>query len=103
MRHSFVRGDIRTDFNLIDGDLVVNRVQDVETIIERNKYLQGERQKRAGTFHHIGTIPNIILEDWMKKSGENILAMSNEEFGLFIKRKLRDPDNAAFRTTNLRI
>jgi hypothetical protein len=95
--------DVLTDYHLIDGNLVVNRVQDVETIIERNKYLQGERQKFAGTFHHIGCVPNVILEKWMNESGENILAMSSEEFGQFVKRKLRDPDNAAFRTTNLRI
>lgn len=94
---------VRSEFHLIDGNLVVNRVQDVQDIIDRNRYLQGESQKFAGTFHHIGCVPNVILEKWMNESGENILAMSGEEFGQFVKRKLRDPDNAAFRTTNLRI
>jgi hypothetical protein len=101
---SFVRGEVRTDFHLIDGDLVVNRVQDVADIIDHNKFLQGEAQKWAGTYHHIGCVPNVILEKWMNEEGApNILAMPSEEFGQFIKRKLRDPDNAAFRTTNLRI
>lgn len=94
---------VKTDFHLIDGDLVVNRVQDVEPIIDANKALQSVAQKWAGDFHHIGTIPNVILEKWINESGVNILAMPNEEFGQFIKRKLRDPDNAWLRTTSRRI
>lgn len=95
--------DVSTEFHLIGGDLVVNRVQDVEGILDRNKALQNAQQKWAGDFRHIGTIPNVILEKWINESGHNILAWSNEEFGQFIKRKLRDPDNAWLRTTSGRI
>ena len=96
--------DIRTEWYLHDGDLTVKRTQDVQDIIDWNKYLQGESQKFAGTFRHIGTIPNVIIEKWMNEEGApNILAMGNDEFGHFVRKKLRDPDNAAFRTTNLRI
>lgn len=95
---------VKTDFHLVDGNLVVNRVQDVQTVIDWNRYMQGESQKFAGDFHHIGRIPNVIIEKWMNEEGApNILAMPTDEFGQFVKRKLRDPDNAAFRTTNLRI
>jgi hypothetical protein len=95
---------VHTKTHLIDGDMIVHRIQDVETIIDWNKYMQGEAQTWAGTFRHIGRIPNVIIEKWMNEEGApNILAMPNEEFGQFVKRKLRDPDNAAFRTTNLRI
>ncbi len=94
---------VRTDFHLIEGNMVVNRVQDIEPIIDINKALQNESQKWAGDFHHIGTIPNVVLEKWINDEGVNILAMPNEEFGQFIKRKLRDPDNAWLRTTSRRI
>jgi hypothetical protein len=95
---------VKTEWYRDGGDVTVRRVQDVEDIIEWNKYLQGESQTWAGTFRHIGTIPNVIIEKWMNEEGApNIIAMSNDEFGQFVKKKLRDPDNAAFRTTNLRI
>ena len=104
MKSTYFREGVQTDFHLIGDDVVVHRTQDIEAIIDRNKFLQGESQKWAGDLRHIGTIPNVILEKWMNEEGApNILAMPTEEFGQFIKRKLRDPDNAAFRTTNLRI
>lgn len=86
-----------------DGNLVVERVQDVETIFDRNKYLQNEAQTWAGDWHHIGSIPNVILEKWMNEEGVNILKMPAEEWGQFIKRKLRDPENMWLRVTNRKI
>ncbi len=79
------------------------RVQDVETIFDRNKYLQNEAQTWAGDWHHIGSIPNVILEKWMNEEGVYILKMPAEEWGQFIKKKLRDPDNMWLRTTNRKI
>jgi hypothetical protein len=79
-------------------------VQDVESIIDRNKSLQNEGQTWAGTFRHIGTIPNVILEKWMNEEGApNLLAMSGDEFGQFVKRKLNDPDWRWLKTTSGRV
>jgi hypothetical protein len=95
---------VHSEFHLKDGDLTVRRVQDVESIIERNKFLQGEGQTWAGAFRHIGTIPNVILEKWMNEEGApNILAMGTEEFGQFIKRKLNDPDWRFLKATSGRV
>lgn len=98
--------EVRTEFHLVDGDLIVNRVQDVESILDRNKVLQNTQQAWAGggegRWHHFGTIPNVVLEDWMNKDGCNVIAMSNDEFGQYVKRKLRDPDNMWLRTTDRR-
>lgn len=94
---------VKSEFHLIDGDLTVRRVQDVEDIIERNKALQTESQTWAGTFRHIGTIPNVILERWINESGTNVLSMGNEEFGQFVKRKLNDPDWRWLKTTSGRV
>jgi hypothetical protein len=41
---------------------------------------------------HIASIPNIILVRWMDEDGVNVLGMSSEEWGKYIKRKLDDPD-----------
>jgi hypothetical protein len=95
---------VHSEFHLKDGDLTVRRVQDVESIIERNKFLQGEGQTWAGAFRHIGTIPNVILEKWMNEEGApNLLAMSGDEFGQFVKRKLNDPDWRWLKTTSGRV
>tara|TARA_R110000868_G_scaffold138516_1_gene352715 strand:- start:5240 stop:5536 length:297 start_codon:yes stop_codon:yes gene_type:complete len=86
-----------------ENKVVVERCQDIETILDRNKYLQNEAQTWAGDWHHIGTIPNVIIEKWMNEEGVNILKMPADEWGQFIKRKLRDPENMWLRTTNRRI
>lgn len=83
-----------------DGLIYAERIQDVEKILDWNKALQGEAQEWAGDWHHIGTIPNVVIEKWMNDDGCNILAMRGEEFDRYIKRKLRDPDNAWLRTTS---
>jgi hypothetical protein len=94
--------DIITRFHRdeAEGLIYAERIQDVEEILEQNKALQNENQKFAGDWHHLGTIPNVILEKWMNEDGCNPLAMSGDEFGKYIKKKLRDPDNAWLRTTN---
>lgn len=83
-----------------EGLIVIERVQDIEPILDLNKYLQNEPQAWAGDWHHIGTIPNILIEKWANEEGVNILGMTAEEWGQFIKRKLRDPDNKWLRTTD---
>lgn len=81
-----------------DGDhFTVESVQDVEPILERNKELQKIPQK-SDWGRHIACIPNVILLKWMNDEGVNLLAMSGEEFGAFIRRKLNDPDWRHLRT-----
>lgn len=76
------------------------RSQDVEAILEHNKQIQNIDQKWAGEWHHIGTIPNVIIEKWMNDEGCNLLAMTGDEFDLFVKKKLRSSEWAWLRTTN---
>jgi hypothetical protein len=87
-----------------DGDrMVAKRTQDIEAILDHNKRLQNQSQKFGGygdaRWHHVATIPNVIIEKWMIEDGVNLLAMRSEEFEKFIEKKLRDPDNAWLRTT----
>jgi hypothetical protein len=75
-----------------DGDrLTIEHAQDVEAILDRNKALQSQPQ-RSDWGRHIATIPNVVLVKWMNEDGVNVLGMSSEEFGAFIRRKLDDPD-----------
>jgi hypothetical protein len=75
-----------------DGDrLTVEHAQDVAAILDRNKALQSQPQ-RSDWGRHIATIPNVVLVKWMNEEGVNVLGMSSEEFGAFIRRKLDDPD-----------
>lgn len=77
--------------------LVVERVQDVEPILERNKLLQTIPQ-RGDWGRHVACIPNVILERWINEEGVNYLALPGEEFSRLVRRKLRDPDWRHLRT-----
>lgn len=74
---------------------VVERIQDVEDIIEANKALQNEPQTRAGTFRHIGQIPLVIYERWYNEEvqrGNVNIELFGEEMEKVVARKLQDPD-----------
>jgi hypothetical protein len=90
---------IYSEYIFKDGDLTVNRVQDVEPILDKNKWLQTVAQPWAGTFRHVATIPNVILEKWINEEGAPVLSMSKQEFSQFIKKKLNDPDWRYLKTT----
>jgi hypothetical protein len=92
--------EVATRLQLRDGDLTVERVQDVEDIIERNKALQGEPQ-RSDWGRHVATIPVIFLERWLNEEhgrGNTELRLFTPEFDALIKRKLRDPEWRFLRT-----
>jgi hypothetical protein len=82
--------------------IVAQRIQDVEDILEHNKYLADQKQTFAGTWHHIGEIPNVIIEKWLNEDGIMLASLVGDDFGKWVKRKLRDPDNAAWRVTDKR-
>ena len=86
-----------TQLELTDGTLAVRHYQDVEDIIEANKRLRATPQK-SDWGRHIATIPNVILVQWMNQEGADVLRMSSDEFGAFIRKKLADPDWRHLRT-----
>jgi hypothetical protein len=84
----------------LDSDgraLTIEHVQDVEAILDRNKALQREPQK-SDFARHVATIPNVVLIQWMNQEGADVLRMSSDEFGVFIRKKLADPDWRHLRT-----
>lgn len=77
----------------------VERLQDVEAILERNKALRnhddGFNSDRSG--RRVASVPMIVWEMWIKEG------MDPTNPGEFLKRKLNDPDFAYLRTSEGRI
>jgi hypothetical protein len=92
---------VTTKLKIDNGDLIVQRTQDCEPIIEHNKVLQGIPQASTGTEtwgRHVASIPNVIIEQWCVESGVNLFALPQHEFARFIKAKINDPDWRWLRT-----
>ena len=81
------------DYDESEDRLIIERVQDVEPILEANKRAFNDADtswKRE--MNHVARIPKVIIDEYMKR-GINLLA---DEAAL--KRFLNDPDNRLFRT-----
>jgi hypothetical protein len=78
----------------------IQRHDDVEPTIEWNKKLQNEPQTRTESFHHIASIPAIVIEQWLQESG---LSYGSKEFTLFMRKKLKDRDWIFLKTTDKRL
>lgn len=92
--------EVHTQWVADGKDLVVNRVQDVEPILERNKVLRGIAQP-SDWGRHVATIPNVILERWFNEEwqrGNVSIRMFSPEFDAIVERKLQDPDWKWLRT-----
>lgn len=80
----------------------VERLQDVEDILEDNKRLQGEQQ-RSDMMRHTGRVPAVVIEQWLNeehKRGNTSLRFLGPGFDDWLIRKLKDPDNRAWRVDN---
>lgn len=93
---------VETRFHLDPNGTTINveRVQDVEDILERNKRLRTEDQ-HGDWGRHIASIPNVILERWLNEEtarGNQTIRWGSKEFDELVAKKLRDPDWAYLRT-----
>lgn len=80
-------------------EITIERVQDVEPILEHNKALRTIEQ-RSDWGRHVASVPNVILEKWLNEEWErgNIhMQFGSEEFYSMVERKLQDPAYKAFR------
>lgn len=83
------------------GKVAVERVQDVEDIIERNKRAQNETQDFSTGWHHIAEIPSIFIEKWCNEKQVSYRELMADFNGIVLK-ILRDPDYQFLRTTSRR-
>lgn len=76
--------------------------QDVEPVLDLNKRLQNESQRRAGAFHHVGFVPDVFALKWFNEEWErgHRMRWMDEEHMRIIWRKLQDPDWKFLRTTD---
>ena len=84
----------RIHLDLNGRDITVERTQDVEDIIERNKALQTIEQ-RSDWGRHVASIPVVFLEKWLNEEwarGNTTIRLFDAEFNALLARKLRDPD-----------
>lgn len=93
-----------------DDRLIVGAHQDVERIIEENKWRQtsghdGYSQNRA--MKQVAEIPNTAIYEWLLADGlvPNLMQAlpGKRERHAWLKKKLNDPENRFFRTTSKRI
>jgi len=79
--------------------ITIERVQDVEPILEHNKLLRTLPQNSDWGRHRY-SIPNVVLEKWLNEEwtrGNTTMTFGSEEFYTMVERKMQDPDNKAFK------
>jgi hypothetical protein len=79
-----------------DGKLILQRSQDIESLIKINKHEAETAPSMHGdaAIRKVGSIPFVIAEQWSRECGASI---GTREFALYCKKKLMDGDFAAFR------
>lgn len=85
-----------------DGKAIVQYSQDVETVIKMN-HEQREAEGscgRIGEFHQTMRVPEVVMLDIKFKHGWDYM---NPDHWPFVKKLLKGPEYAAFRTTNRKI
>lgn len=98
------QGSLETTFHWDEGEesFVLSRTQDVEAVLNANKALANERisgfSSAKQSFLKLGEIPLIIIEQWIKEDGVNVLAQPKKEMSDYLHRKLADPQYTFLRT-----
>lgn len=93
---------VSTKLHVSNGDVTIERVQDVEPILEANKAemnSHGDYTKFNGDMHKVASVPNVIIEQWIKE-GINVF---DPNHAAAVKRKLNSPEYAYLRTMRGRI
>jgi len=79
-----------------DGNLIVDRSQDIKSLLDANHELSLTAPSMHGdaAFRLAGRIPLVVAEQWSKECGE---AVGTKAFGEYVKGKLMDGDFAKLR------
>ncbi len=95
--------DVRTEISCKNGELTVNRVQDVEPILEANKAAMSNapswRPYAGSNLRHVASIPLVVAEQWLKE-GLDIIgpASKTPEMRRKLAQKLNSNEYAYLRT-----
>lgn len=74
-----------TKWGVEDGKVVVKRSQNVQDILDQNREKQIDGHNKRSDMRHVGSIPFVVLEMWIKESG---LQLGSKEFAEYVKKKL---------------
>jgi hypothetical protein len=87
-----------------DDGVTIRRVQDVEGHIKSNLEDQAKGGNDLSFGRRVASIPNVIIEKWMKEEGLNIFDMHKDPaIRRAVFRKLNDPEWRYLRTDNSRL
>lgn len=94
--------ETRLHYDWAEENLVVERRQDVEPILNFNKklYTHNDGYSPDRTLRRVASIPNVVIEQWETQEGINVYTKEGWER---VKRKLNDPDYLFLRTAPGRI
>jgi hypothetical protein len=84
-----MQSNLQTKYFDEDGKIIIQRSQDIETILEFNKQRNIEGHNRKSDMRLAGSIPFVVVEQWVKESG---LKIGSKEFSEYIKKKLMSGD-----------
>ena len=76
---------VKTQIKEEDGNVVISRAQDVQAILDYNKEKQIAGTVAGGEMRHVGQVPFVVVEAWLRESG---LKLGSKEFAEYVKKKL---------------
>jgi len=88
-----------------EGHGIIERVQDVSGIIDRNERIKAERSEltESPDMRYIGSVPMDILFDWIAEGKISHGPLHQVKDEAWIKKKLNDPKYSKFKATDKRI
>jgi hypothetical protein len=88
--------DIKQTIVEEDGKVIINRHQDVQSLLDDNARLATFAPSAHGEakFRLAGRIPLVVAEQWAAECGE---AIGTQGFAVYVKKKLLDGDFAKLR------
>lgn len=93
---------IDTKFHYEDDKLIIQRVQDVEPIIEANKRAMDVDDKRfkSQSFNLVARVPTVLIEKYRNETGIDLLAPENVKL---FRKWLDDPDHKFLKTKPVKL
>ena len=93
--------NMRREYILEGGKVIVKSTQDVEPLLERNKRLRDTENVtgKVGEWKHYASVPMVIVEELMKKG---INMFSNDKDQLKAAQKEIETNYPYLKTTNLK-
>jgi len=90
--------DVKTKVKYDDSEdsFVIERVQDIESVLERNKalYTHNDGYSKSRELRRVASIPMVVIEQWLKEG----IDIYNPDHAEAVKRKLNDSENMFLRT-----